>query len=154
MEQVERKLAGEKVADKIVSYYEELTRALPKGKISKPCEFGVKLRIDMSGNGYITRYELYKGNYADVNMLEDAVDHHAEIFKEEFKDGVMDRIFYDKELIERLEEEHKIKLAIPHRKDRNHKMSKYRENLYRKRSAIEAKISEGKRMCGLDKSLY
>jgi len=67
VEQVERKLAGEKVADKIVSYYEEHTRALPKGKISKPCEFGVKLRIDMSGNGYITRYELYKGNYADVN---------------------------------------------------------------------------------------
>jgi hypothetical protein len=33
-------------------------------------------------------------------------------------------------------------------------MSKYREKLYRKRSAIEAKISEGKRMCGLDKSLY
>jgi IS5 family transposase len=87
-------------------------------------------------------------------MLEDAVDQHAEIFKEEFKGGGMDRVFYDKELIERLEEEHKIKLAIPHRKDRNHKMSKYREKLYRKRSAIEAKISEGKRMCGLDKSLY
>jgi len=33
-------------------------------------------------------------------------------------------------------------------------MTKYREKLYRKRSAIEAKISEGKRMCGLDKSLY
>jgi IS5 family transposase len=138
VEQVEMKLAGQKAADKIVSYYEEHTRALPKGKISKPCEFGVKLRVDMSGNGYITGHELYKGNYADVNMLEDAVDQHAEIFKEEFKGGGMDRV----------------KLAIPHRKDRNHKMSKYREKLYRKRSAIEAKISEGKRMCGLDKSLY
>ena len=154
VEQVERKLAGKGVEDKIVSYYEEHTRALPKGKTSKPCEFGVKLRVDMSGNGYITGHELYKGNYADVNMLEEAVGQHAKIFKDEFKAGGMDRVFYDKELIERLEEGHKIKLAIPHRKDRDYKMSKYREKLYRKRSAIEAKISEGKRMSGLDKSLY
>ena len=154
VEQVERKLTGEKVLDKIVSYYEEHARALPKGKINKPCEFGVKLRIDMSGNGYITDHEIYKGNYADVNMLEDAVGQHAEVFKGKFKGGGMDRCFYDKGLIDRLEGKHKIKLAIPHRKDRNQKMTRYREKLYRKRAAIEAKISEGKRMCGLDKSLY
>ena len=33
-------------------------------------------------------------------------------------------------------------------------MGKRKEKLYNKRSAIEAKISEGKRMCGLGKSLY
>jgi len=154
VEQVESKLSGQKVTEKIVSYYEEHARALPKGKISKPCEFGVKLRIDMSGNGYITQHKIYKGNYADVHMLEDAVGQHAETFKGKFKGGGMDRAFHDKELIERLEEEHKIKLAIPHKKDRGQQMTKYREKLYRKRSAIEAKISEGKRMCGLDKSLY
>ena len=70
------------------------------------------------------------------------------------KEAGMESVFYDKELIERLEEEHKIRLAIPHKKDRNQQMTQYRERLYRKGSAIEAKISEGKRMCGLDKSLY
>jgi hypothetical protein len=33
-------------------------------------------------------------------------------------------------------------------------MGKRKEKFYNKRSAIEAKISEGKRMCGLSKSLY
>jgi len=43
-----------------------------------------------------------------VHMLEDAVRQHAETFKGKFKGGGMDRAFHDKELIERLEEEHKI----------------------------------------------
>ena len=33
-------------------------------------------------------------------------------------------------------------------------MGKDKDELYNKRAAIEAKISEGKRMCGLDKSNY
>ena len=33
-------------------------------------------------------------------------------------------------------------------------MGKDRQDLYNKRSAIEAKISEGKRTCGLNKSYY
>lgn len=33
-------------------------------------------------------------------------------------------------------------------------MSRQKERIYNKRAAIEAKISEGKRMCGLNKSLY
>lgn len=67
--QIEAKLRGQKVADRIVSYYQDHSRALPKGKISKPCEFGVKLRVDMSTNDYITNYKLYLGNRADVGML-------------------------------------------------------------------------------------
>jgi hypothetical protein len=43
----------------------------------------------------------------------------------------MDRGFYDKELIERLEGKHKIKLAIPHKKDRSRQMTKYRGKLYK-----------------------
>jgi len=45
-------------------------------------------------------------------------------------------------------------LAIPHKKDRTRKMGKRKNKIYNKRAAIEAKISEGKRMCGLTKSLY
>jgi len=33
-------------------------------------------------------------------------------------------------------------------------MTPYKDELYNRRSAIEAKISEGKRMCGRDKSFY
>jgi hypothetical protein len=154
IDQIEAKLTGRKVADKIVSYYEDHSRALPKGKLSKPCEFGLKLRVDMSKNSYITNHTLYKGNIADIGMLEESVEAHAKVFKCKFSGGAADRSFYDKNLIENLEEKYKIALAILHKKDRGKVMILPKKKLYDKRSAIEAKISEGKRMCGLDKSLY
>lgn len=83
-----------------------------------------------------------------------SVESHAQVFKDKFKGGAADRGFYDKDLIENLEEEYKIALAIPHKKDRGRGMTPYKDKLYNRRSAIEAKISEGKRMCGWDKSLY
>lgn len=49
---------------------------------------------------------------------------------------------------------YKISLAIPHKKDRTRPVTPKDKKLSDKRSAIEAKISEGKRMCGLDRSLY
>ena len=146
MDQVEARLYGEKIAGRIVSYYEDHSRALPKGKLSKPCEFGVKLRLDMSGNGYITNHDIYKGNISDVSMLEDSIDSHAKVFSSKFKSGAADRGFYDGNIIESLERKYKIALAIPHKKDRNKTMTPHKKKHSNKRSAIEAKISEGKRM--------
>jgi IS5 family transposase len=154
IEQTERKLSGEKVSDKIVSYYEDHARALPKGKVGKPVEFGDKLRVDMAGNGYITGHQLYTGNPGDITMLEDAIGNHDEVFKEKFKWAAFDRNFYNEEIISELEEKYKIVLAIPHKNNRLKKLDPRKKKLYNKRSAIEAKISEGKRKCGLNKSLY
>jgi len=152
--QVEAKLNGEKIKGRIVSYYQDHSRALPKGKLSKPCEFGVKLKLNMSGNGYITDHDIYKGNVSDVSMLAGSVESHARIFSKKFKSGAADRGFYDEDLIEDLQKRYKISLAIPHKKDRRKVMTPEDKKLSDKRSAIEAKISEGKRMCGLDRSLY
>lgn len=154
LNQVEAKLDGEKIGDKIVSYYQDHSRALPKGKLSKPCEFGVKLKLDMSGNGYITDHNIYKGNVSDVSLLSGSVDSHAKVFGKKFKSGAADRGFFDGELIEDLKKKYKISLAISHKKDRKRVMAPRDKKLSDKRSAIEAKISEGKRMCGLDRSLY
>jgi hypothetical protein len=147
-------LDGEKVQDRIVNYYEDHARALPKGKVGKPVEFGDKLRIDMSGNGYITNYKLYTGNPSEATMLEDSIEQHKEVFKEKFRAAGFDRAFYDESKIDELEKEYEVILAIPHKKDRLKPMGKRKEKIYNRRSAIEAKISEGKRMCGLNKSLY
>ena len=154
LEQVEVKLDGIKITGRIVSYYQDHSRALPKGKLSKPCEFGVKLKLDTSGNGYITGHDIYKGNVFDVSMLSDSVDSHARVFGKKFKSGAADRGFYDEDLIEDLKRKYKISLAIPHKKDRTRVMTPKDKKLSKKRSAIEAKISEGKRMCGMDRSLY
>ena len=154
VEQVEQKLSGAKMTDRVVSYYEEEARPLPKGKVHKGCEFGHKLRVDMSGDGYITNYRLYRGNPADVGMLEDTVKEHAERFGKKFKAGAMDRGFYNEPKIEELEKRYGICLAIPHKTDRSKKLTRRKQRLYDRRSGIESKISEGKRMVGLDKSYY
>ena len=151
IEQIKLKQEGEKIPDKIVSFHEEHARALPKGKVHKPCEFGVKVRLDQSENHYITNYEIYEGNPNESGMLSDVIKKHDEVFHEEFEGGAMDRGYYDEQKKRELEEEYKIMLAIPHKKDRNKKMDKKEKKLYDNRSAIEAKISEGKRMAGLGK---
>ena len=108
----------------------------------------------MSGNGYITNHDIYKGNVSDVSLLAGSVASHLKVFGKKFKSGAADRGFYDEELIEDLKKRYKISLAIPHKKDRTRQMTPKDKKLSEKRSAIEAKISEGKRMCGLDRSLY
>ena len=66
----------------------------------------------MNGDGYITNWRLCRGNPADVGMLEEVVEEHAERFGEEFLAGAMDRGYYDGEKIGKLEETHGICLAI------------------------------------------
>jgi IS5 family transposase len=154
LEQTEQRLTDGVVTDKIVSYYEPHVRALPKGKVHKPCEFGVKVRLDMSENQYITDYEIYPGNPAEAGMTAMVVKNHAAVFGKEFKGAAMDRAFYDEEKNKELEDKYHITLAIPHKKDRSKKMTKGRASLYNKRAAIEAKISEGKRMYGLNLCRY
>ena len=57
--QAQARINGTKVPGRIVSYHEEHAKALPKGKVGKPCEFGTKLSLSMSSNGYITDHRLY-----------------------------------------------------------------------------------------------
>ena len=153
VKQIEDKyIDGKKVKDRIVSYFEDYARALPKGKIGRACEFGMKLRIDMSANNYITNYRSYLGNPSDVTMLKDAVNEHYKEFKDEFKEGLMDAGFYDGELKKQIEDDLAIKLIIPHKKTK--RLTKREQKKYNKRAAIESKISEGKRSNGLGKSLY
>jgi len=154
VKQISEKMEGKKVSDKIVSYYEPHVRALPKGKVNKLCEFGTKLRIDMTGNKYITNYKLYQGNPSDVTMLDDIIEEHSKIFSTKFKTAGMDRGFYDGEKIRELENEYNILLVIPHKKRTGNPLSKRKQKIYDKRAGIEAKISEGKRVTGLNKSYY
>jgi len=151
--QVESKLAGRPAAKRILSYHEEAAVSLPKSRPGKPCAFGAKLSLSVSGNGYVTGHTLHEKNIADIDTLEDAVKDHINKFGKKFKEASADRAYYDKDLIERLEGKHKIKIAIPHKK-RKEPLPQDKEDLYRKRAAVEAKISEGKRMTGMGKSYY
>jgi IS5 family transposase len=156
LSQIETKLAGEPVTDKIVSYYEPHVRALPKGKIHKPCEFGTKVTLGMSGNGFVTDYDLHEGNPNEKGLLPAMVERHAKEFGSEFQEVTADAEFADMQQNQMLEDLHDVTVAIPDKKSRStdRGLDKRRKKIYNKRSAIEAKISETKRMYGLDKSDY
>lgn len=151
--QVEAKLDERPVAGRILSYHEENAVSLPKSRPGKPCAFGAKLSLSVSGNGYVTDHALYDRNIADIETLKDVVINHSEKFGKKFKAASADRAYYDKDLIEELERKHEINIAIPHKK-RKESLPRNKEDLYKKRAAIEAKISEGKRMTGMGKSYY
>lgn len=152
--QVEDRLHGGKPDDKIVSYSEPHARALPKGKIHKECEFGSKLRLDISENGYVTNHKVYKGNPNDSTMLEESVKEHAKTFKNNFSELTADRGFADQETEIKLEKKYGIKAIIPGKKESSSTLTKSEKSIYDKRAAVEAKISEGKRCVGLDKCRY
>jgi len=151
--QVESKFAEKPVAKRILSYHEEATVSLPKSRPGKPCAFGAKLSLSVTGNGYVTDHKLYDRNIADIDTLENSVENHLRKYGKKFKEASADRAYYDKELIEKLEKAHNIMIAIPHKK-RGEPLPQDKEYLYRKRAAIEAKISEGKRMTSMGKSYY
>jgi IS5 family transposase len=152
--QIESKLAGKPLAKRILSYHEEDAVSLPKSRPGKSCAFGAKLALSLSRNGYITDHSLYDRNIADIDTLENALKNHSNTFGKKFKAASADRAYYDRDLIEKLEEKYKVELAIPHKKRREMPMPANKEFLYRKRAAIEAKINEGIRMTGLGKSYY
>jgi len=152
--QVEAKLQGKHLSKKILSYHETDAAALPKSRLGKaPCTFGSKLSLSVTGNGYITDYDLYNRNIADIDTLSQVIKNHKDTFGKKFKAVSADRAYYDRHLIEELEEKNNIICAIPHKK-RKEDLPYKKARLYKKRSAIEAKISEGKRVTGLDKSYY
>jgi hypothetical protein len=152
--QVSAKLEGKKISRRIVSYHEESAVALPKSRPgSAPCAFGAKLSLAMSTNGYITDHKLYDSNIADIDTLGEVLERHSAAFGKKFKGLSADRAYYDKDYIEELSKKYKISCAIPHKK-RKEILPAKKQKLYCKRSAIEAKISEGKRMSGLAKSYY
>jgi len=151
--QVESKLKEKHLAKRILSYHEEDAVSLPKSRPGKPCAFGAKISLSVTGNGYITGHTLYDSNIADIDTLEEAIKDHINKFVKKFKEASAGREYYDKDLIEELERKHKIKIAIPHKK-RGEPLPQDKEGLYRKRAAIEAKISEGKRMTCMGKSYY
>jgi len=154
IKQTQKGLKDLKVRDRIVSCHEPHTKALPKGKVGKICKFGTKLSLSMSANGYITAHKLYDSNIADVSTLKQAVIKHSKTFGKDFLGAAADRAYYDEDLIKVLEKKLVIDLLVPHKKNRDIKMKPFMQDLYDRRAATQAKISEGKRTCGLNKSYY
>jgi len=82
------------VARKVLSFFEDHTEVIRKGKADKPTEFGRLVRIDEVENGIISNFAVLQGNPADVTGWIPALDGHMRIFARPPAIVVADRGFY------------------------------------------------------------
>lgn len=80
--QSEERLNGGKPTERIVSIVDPEARPIKKGKLDKPVEFGRTAEIVQDQSGYITQYEVFKGNPPETGMLMDIVKGHQKQFGE------------------------------------------------------------------------
>lgn len=65
------------IPDRLVSVFDQDARPIRRGKLDQPTEFGYKVRLTESGEGFITEYRVVQGNPADSVLLVDGVREHC-----------------------------------------------------------------------------
>lgn len=160
VDQAKQVVSGDRrIPDRIISFFEPEARPIKKGKLSKTAEYGYKARIDETESGFVTGYELYKGNPSDDEMLVPAVEQHQELFESVPNAVATDRGFGSKKNEIDLQELGIARISTPFRGKKSKKRAELEKQLWYKdlqryRAAGEAKISLLKRKYGLGRSRY
>jgi IS5 family transposase len=160
IEQAKQVVSGNRaIPNRIVSFFDSEARPIKKGKLSKKVEFGYKLRIDETENGFVTGYELYKDNSPDCELLLPAVEAHKKRFGDVPHAVATDRGFYKKTNETTLKDAGVRYVSTPHCGKKSKKRTEYESQLWfkdlqRYRAAGEARISLLKRKYGLNRSRY
>jgi len=158
--QAEEVVSGNRqIEDRVVSLHDPGARPIKKGSVRNPVQFGRKLGLCESAEGFITAYEVYDGNPSDQRVLIDIVQKHIQSFG-----GVPVAISADKGMGSRQNElllsELGIKrVCLPSRGRKSQERRLYeRTSWFRRlkkwRSGIEARISTLKRKYGLRRSFF
>ena len=160
VDQAKQVVSGDRrIPDRIISFFDPEARPIKKGKLSKTAEFGYKARIDETESGFVTGYELYKGNPSDDEMLVPAVEQHQKQFGSAPNAVATDRGFGSKKNETSLQELGVARICTPFKGKKSKKRAELEKQLWYKdlqryRAAGEAKISLLKRKYGLGRSRY
>lgn len=77
--QTKQVLGGDRhVKDRLVSLFDPDARPIKKGNLRRPTEFGYKVVVTDEDYGFVTDYEVFRGNPGDTTVLVPAVERHAE----------------------------------------------------------------------------
>lgn len=145
------------ISDRVISIHDQDARPIKKGKPRVKAEFGYKVQIEECENGFVSNYEVYKGNPSDDTLLDDAIERHESTFDRVPESITADRGYGSKDNEVAAKEAGIKKVAIPKRgkksKERQEiEYSRPFKRLINWRAGIEARISLLKRKFGLDKS--
>jgi IS5 family transposase len=154
--QTKEVLNGIKPKDRIVSFFQPFARSIVKGKLRAPCEFGKKLEISEVEHGIISDWKLHTGNPGDPDLLVETVNRHKARFGNDPDALAVDRGYWSEHNERQLKERIK-KVSMPLRGFKTKRRlrtehSQWFRDLQDFRAGNEAKISQLKRVFGLNKS--
>lgn len=154
IEQTEQRMQDVHVPNKVLSLHEPEVAAIPKGKRSKPNEYGSKVALFSDNNGFIVGHTEYSHNVADTSTLEEAVDRWEEALGQKPEELGADRGFHTPDLPDNVKQIPTV--AIPtkgSKKHPDHKKPSFKR-LQRKRAAQEPIISHLKHDHRMDRCRY
>jgi transposase, IS5 family len=159
VEQTQDKLAGQHtISERIVSFFDPEARAIVKGKLDKPVEFGRTLQLVQDDSGVILHYEIVRGNPSDKTQLVSLVRQTKKILKQAPRELATDRGYYSSDNVTKLSRLGVCRVGIPKigrlsRTEKRHQHATWFRELQRFRCGIEAGISLLKRRFGLGRVL-
>src|SRR5512139_2080734 len=158
VEQTQDKLAGKRIAERIVSLFDPQARAIVKGKLDKPVEFGRTLQLVQDDSGVIVHYEIERGNPSDKTKLISLVRQAKKALRQVPRELATDRGYYSTDNVIKLSRLGVHRVGIPKigrlsRAQRRHQHRRWFKELQRFRCGIEAGISMLKRRFGLGRVL-
>jgi IS5 family transposase len=158
VEQTQDKLAGRRIAERIVSFFDPHARAIVKGKLDKPVEFGRTLQLVQDDSGVILHYEIERGNPSDKTKLVSLVRKVKTILKQAPRQLATDRGYYSTDNMSKLSRLGVRRVGIPKigrlsRIEKRHQHRRWFKDLQRFRCGIEAAISLLKRRFSLGRVL-
>lgn len=159
LEQTAQKISGtESIPERIVSFHDPEARAICKGKLAKPTEFGRTLQLTQDASGVVLDYDIHHGNPSDKGQLVPLVERFAKLVGQAPTEVAADKGYYSTDNLTALKElgvqyTGIAKIGRLTARERRRQRSQWFKRLFRFRCGIEASISMLKRCFGLGRIL-
>ena len=98
-----------------MSFFYPEARAIVKGKLDKPVEFGRTLQLVQDDSGVIVHYEIHRGNPSDKTELVPLVGQTKKILKQAPREVATDRGYYSADNVNTLSRLGVRRVGIPER---------------------------------------
>ena len=156
-EQIRKRLAGEKISDRLVSLHDRDARPICKGKLAKRTEFGYVQQIcevtenTTGGRGYILPSVTAAGNPGETTLLP-ATLAHIDTAGFEIRELSVDGGFARQATLDAVTASAQEPVTVSIAGNQEPESPRTRRRLYRYRSGAEGRISHLKRGYGLRRS--
>jgi IS5 family transposase len=143
---------------KIISIFEPWAQILRRGKLHRPTEFGLLVKVQEADGGIVTNVAIVPGR-ADAPLLVPAVEQHAKLFGRPPRLVATDRGFHSGKAERRLDELGVKRIVVPKPGYRSPKrLAHERQRWFRRgrawRAGGEARISRLKNYFGMRRTPY